>query len=171
MTDPWREAVAELRTEMDAELREDAYEVFLAESARCRLVDRAGVARVLLRSGVTVEGTLATGAEPTAEGHARLRTASGREVLVPLAAVVTITGTSPGLRHEDGSPSRDLASARITARLRESWRSGERVRVLTCRGQWIAGVIVHVGADHADIDGGGSSVTVALAAVDAFELG
>lgn len=171
VTDPWLDAVADLRTEMDAALREDAYEVFLAEAARCRLLDRVGVARILLRSGVVIDGLLTAEEEPALEGHLTVRTPAGREVLVLLAAVVTITGTSPGLRPEAESAARALAAPRITARLREAWRSGEQVRALTSRGVWLTGVVTHVGADHVDVDVDGSCVTVALQSADAWELG
>jgi hypothetical protein len=170
MSDPWFEAIAGLQADVDAELRDDAYEVFVAEAARGRVVDRVGTARVVLRSGASVDGTLVTDAESRIEDHLVLH-ANGREVLVPLTAVVTIIGSQPGLR-PDRVPDQDRAVVpRITRRLRESWQSGERVRVLTRTGDWISGVIVHVGADHADVDDDGTTITVLLRSVDAWELG
>jgi len=170
MSDPWFEAIAGLQADVDAELREDAYEVFVAEAARGRIVDRVGAARVVLRSGVSIEGRLVTDPDSRIEDHVVLQR-SGRELLVPLGAVVTIIGSRPGLR-PDLAPDRPAAlTPRITMRLREGWQSGDRVRVLTLVGQWIGGVIVHVGADHVDIDDDGTVVTVLLRAADAWELG
>lgn len=170
MSDPWFEAIAGLQAEVDAELREDAYEVFIAEAARGRMVDRVGDARVVVRSGERLDGTLITDPDVRIEDHLVLQ-ANGRELLVPLGAAVTITGSRPGLRPDVEPDRRQAITPRLTMRLRESWQSGERVRVLTRVGQWVGGVIVHVGADHVDIDDGTSIVTVLLRSADAWALG
>ncbi len=49
--DPWLEAAASLQMELDVQVRDEAYEVYVAESARGRMVDRVGEVTLLLRCG------------------------------------------------------------------------------------------------------------------------
>ncbi len=139
MSDDWWETVSGLQADMDAELREDAFDIFVVESARGRLVDRHGPVQVLLRSGSTVAGVTVPGDDSRLEGHLVLRTDRGREALLPVAAIVTMLGSRPGLRSGDEPGPARTPTPGITRRLRQAWRAGERVRVLTCQGRWIGG--------------------------------
>ena len=56
--DPWLEAAASLQVELDVQVRDEAYEVYVAESARGRMVDRVGVVTLLLRCGQVIKGEL-----------------------------------------------------------------------------------------------------------------
>jgi hypothetical protein len=155
----WLAAAAGLQSELDADLRDEAYEVFVVEAARSRLQDRVGPARLSLRCGLALEGQL--GAEDVIGGHLRLRDHVGRHLVVPVAAVVTVSGTRPGLRPEGHERT-------LTSWLREAWSSGDPVSVLACSGQWIAGRLTRVGGDHVDLDLGEAELTVAIAAVEAW---
>ncbi len=100
----WHEAAAGVQASVDADLRDEAYEVFVAEAARCRLVDRVGAARVTLRCGVTLEGVLAPDCDDALDGHLVLRRADAGVLHVPVSAVLQVTGSGPALRAEDGAP-------------------------------------------------------------------
>lgn len=154
-----------VEAESAAELAAEAVEVYVAEAARCRLPDRRGAARVTLRCGVVLAGAL----EPDASPDACLSLVSdtGATVLVPVTAVLTVTGSRAALRDEGPTGHRSLTSC-----LREAWQSGTRVRVLVGSGTWIGGVIRLVGADHVEIDtdGADAAVVLPLAAVEAWVL-
>lgn len=171
MADQWWETVGGLLADMDADLRADAYEVFLAEAARSRLTDRQGEARLRVRSGETIVGTLVTDEDSRVEGHLVVRSPGGRESLVPEAAVVSLVGSRPGLRADDVSGRRTTVPSRLTSRLREAWLAGGRVRVLVRDGRWLDGEVVCVGADFADIACDGSVATVPLRSADVWQVG
>lgn len=158
----WHEAAAGVQSSIDADLRDDAYEVFVAEASRCRMVDRVGRARLLLRCGATLEGDLVPLDEGAVDDHLLLRTHEG-DLLVPAAAIVSMTGSRPALRDE-GAGCRTRASW-----LREAWSAGELVRVLGCTGRWVAGRVELVGADHVELDLDGALTVVSLASVDAWQ--
>ncbi|MDO8309905.1 MAG: hypothetical protein Q7V58_16330 [Actinomycetota bacterium] len=130
----------------DHELRADAYEVFMAEAARVRLVDRSGPARVVLRCGVTLSGALVPPNGQEVSGTLDLLT-DGRRVLVAAGAVVALVGPSAGLRDESGS----RRPRTLAAWLRECWSAGTRVSALLPDGTWAEGEVVLVAADHVEL--------------------
>ena len=150
----WHEAAAGVQASVDADLREEAYEVFVAEAARCRLVDRVGAARVTLRCGVTLEGVLAPDCADALDGHLALRRADAGVLHVAVSAVLQVTGSSPALRVEEGRLPRSLASW-----LRECWSAGAVIRLIDGSGRQVAGRLAYVGADHVEVaDGAGRTV-------------
>jgi hypothetical protein len=162
----WHEAAAGVQASVDADLREEAYEVFVAEAARCRLVDRVGAARVALRCGVTLEGVLAPDGDGALDGHLALRRADAVVLHVPVSAVLRITGSDPGLRAEDGRLPRSLASW-----LRECWAAGDEIRLIDGSGRWVAGRLVYVGADHVEVAAGADRAVVPVQCVEAWQGG
>jgi hypothetical protein len=160
----WLEAEAGLQTDLDAQVREEAYEVFVAEAARSRLVDRVGRARLVLRCGAVVTGEL----EPMARvpaGVIALRDGARDLLLVPVYAVLLSSGSRPGLRSEQES------RPTLTATLREAWSLATPVRVLLADGRWVSGTVGFVGADHLDMCGPDGPVSVPFASVEAWSLG
>lgn len=161
--DPWLEAAAGLQVEIDTQVREEAYEVFVAESARGRMVDRVGEVTLLLRCGQAIEGELRPQDDDCVAGHLVVAEDSGRLLLVPDTAVVTMAGSRPGLRPEGQDRERTLGSW-----LREARQGDDRVAALLCDGRWINGRVAHVGADHVDLVSGGCSTTIAVITVEAW---
>lgn len=159
----WLEATAGAQASVDAELRDDAYEVFVAEAARCRLVDRMGPTRMLLRCGEVVDGTLAPDPGEAVDDHLALRGPGGRLMLVPSAAIVSATGSRSALRTEGG------VSRTVRSWLREAWMAGDPLRVLDCRGRWTGGRLTLVGSDHVELEHDGLVTVVALSAVEAWQ--
>ena len=158
----WGEADALVQTSIDAELREEAYEVFVAEASRCRMTDRCGDVAATLRCGVTVKGRMLP---EWMDGHLAMRTDAGAELLVPTAAVVVILGGAPSLRREG-----EIA-ATIGSALRESWSGGRTIRVLLADGAWRQGEVDFVGADHVTLRIVDMLVTIPMVAVEAWQLG
>jgi hypothetical protein len=163
--DPWLEAAAGLRAELDSEARDEAYEVFLAEAARGRLVDRSGPATVLVRCGVVFEGVIGPAGDEAVADHLLLVETDGRALLVPARAIVTLTRSRPGLRPDGPASPRSIGSW-----LRQAALADQRVRALTGVGRWAAGRVAVVGADHVDLGEAGRTTTVAFGAVDAWSL-
>ena len=161
--DPWLEAAAGLQVELDAQVRDEAYEVYVAESARGRMVDRAGEATLLLRCGQAIEGQLRPPEDDSVAGHLIVSERSGRLLLVPDTAVVTMTGSRAGLRPEGRDRERTLGSW-----LREAWQADDVVAALRGDGRWCTGRVRHVGADHVDLVSDGCTTTLAVAAVEAW---
>jgi hypothetical protein len=157
----WLEAVAAVQSDIEADVRAEAHEVFMAEAARSRLEDRVGMARILLRCGTWVEGRLG-GGERVA-GHLVLAGIDDRECVVPIGAVANLLGAAPALRVE-GAP----GDPTVTSWLREVVVAGEVMRVLDCSGRWWAGPIAFVGADHVDIDDAEHRVTLPVSSVEAW---
>ena len=160
--DPWLEAAASLQVELDVQVRDEAYEVYVAESARGRMVDRVGEVTLLLRCGQVIKGELRADDDSVA-GHLVVAEPSGRLMLVPDTAVVSMTGSRPGLRPEGRDRERTLGSW-----LREAWQADDVVAALRCDGAWINGRVSHVGADHVDLVRDGCSTTIAVTAVEAW---
>ena len=155
-----------MQSTIDADLREEAYEVFVAEAARCRLVDRAGSARVVLRCGVTLAGELAPDHSDAVDEHLVLLGADGASRLIPVAAIVSLMGSHPGLRSEAHQRPRSLASW-----LREIWASDEPIRCLDGAGGWTAGRLGYVGADHVELVHDDTRAVLPLTAVEAWQRG
>ncbi len=161
--DDWRELAAALAAERDADMRDEAYEVFVAEAARLRLVDRTGPVSLLLRCGHVIDGALDGSSSPRIVDHLTVRELGGRILHVSSAAIVTATGSHPGLRREYEVPGRTL-----TGWLRDAWQADAWVAALTCDRRWVCGRPLRVGADHVDLAQHGQVVTIALAAVEAW---
>lgn len=155
----WLEALARVRASQDVETRLEAAEVFVAESGRCRLVDRVGEARVRLRGGHHLEGVL--GREPCVADHLVVEGAWWS--LVPVAAVLSLTGSRPGLRSEAPERERTVASV-----LREMWQEGVYVRALGSEGGSIAGPLHFVGADHVDLRTSSGTLSLPMRSVSAW---
>jgi hypothetical protein len=135
------EAAAAIQADADADVRAEAYEVFVAEASRCRLVDRAGPVRLRLTCGVTLQGTLDPAS--SVSGLLSVREPVGRHVLVDPEAVAHMVGSHAVLRDEDRPPEQTLGRW-----LREAWADGDPVRALDCGGEWHGGPVIFVGADH-----------------------
>lgn len=162
----WLEAAAGVQSSLDADLRDEAYEVFVAEAARSRLVDRAGPARVSLRSGVVLDGELVPHSDDAVDGHLVLVGADGRTHLIRVSAVVSLTGSRPSLRSEG-----DRVPRSFTSWLRETWSGDEAIRVLDGSGSWAAGRLGFVGADHVELARGESRTVIPLASIEAWQRG
>lgn len=130
----------------DTDLRADAFDLFMAEAARVRLVDRCGPARVVLRCGLTVSGELVPPIGQEVSGTLDLL-AGGRRVLVAAGAVVALVGAPAGLRDESGS----RRPRTLAAWLRDCWSAGTRVSALLPDGTWAEGEVVLVAADHVEL--------------------
>lgn len=162
----WHEAAAGVQASVDADLREEAYEVFVAEAARCRLVDRVGAAHVTLRCGVTLSGVLAPDSDDAIDGHLALRRAGAGVVHVPVSAVLQVTGSGPALRAEEGRLPRSLASW-----LRECWSARDVIRLIDGSGRGVAGRLAYVGADHVEVVDGADRAVVPVQCVEAWQSG
>jgi hypothetical protein len=162
----WLEAAAGVQAHVDEQLRSEAFEVFQAEAARCRLEDRIGRVRVALRCGSVVTGDLdgSGGALPPV-GTLLVRQVDGRAVLISVSAVRELTGSSAGLRREGGRQ-QTLASV-----LRECWSAQTSVRVLRHDARWTVGRVVFVGSDHVELRRANEALTIPFSAVEAWDLG
>ena len=162
----WQEAAAGVQSSLDAELRDEAHEVFVAEAARCRMADRVGRARVSLRCGVTLDGELAPDSDDAIEDHLVMTDEAGVSLLVPVAAIAAMTGSRPALRPEGQGRTRSLASW-----LRELWSTDEPIRLVDGSGRWVVGRLRYVGADHVEVVSGESARVVPLVSVEAWRRG
>ncbi|MEI6362768.1 MAG: hypothetical protein WCP95_11595 [Actinomycetes bacterium] len=161
----WLEAAAAAQEAADTELRLDAFEVYQAEAARSRLTDRIGWATVTLHCGTVLVGEVGRGQSPAPEGTLLVRRSDSSVIVVPVSAVAGVVGSSAGLRDEGELPV-SLASV-----LRECWATRASVRLLLPEGQWTAGTIVFVGADHVELHREDENVAIPYAAVQAWNLG
>lgn len=155
------DAAALIQAEQDADVRAEAREVFLAEAARCRLVDRHGPGQVLLRCGERLEGEWCP-QEPVA-GFVTVLGNDGRQHLVAERAIAAIAGTQSALRVETGARERTLGQW-----LREAWAEGHPIRALDATGGWHTGPVAFVGADHAVIDTETGPVVLPAGSVQAW---
>lgn len=144
----WDEAEARVQADVDADLVDEAYEVFLAEAGRLRLADRRGSVRLHLRSGGRVDGTLD---DVRVLAHVGVITPRGGLVLVPTRAIVVLEGSWRGLRMESAPDSG--GDVTLASWLREAWREGILLRVTCCDGLTRVGVLRWVGADHVELHG------------------
>lgn len=144
----WRDAEAIVQRDVDAQAREEAFEVFVAESARMRLVDRSGAVSLWLTCGAIVHGTLEDGF-PIAE-HLVLRGHVGDEIVVPSSAVVMLRGSLGALRPEDIPRMRERT---VASWLRALWVEGAIIRILLSDGQRHSGTLGRVAADHVELIG------------------
>lgn len=160
----WMEAAAGLQSDLDSQLRGEAYEVFVAEASRCRFVDRKGSIRVALRCGLVVVGVVADGIDRP-PGTMAVRDGAGALLLLPHEAVLQMSGSRPCLRDEsDTAPT-------LAALLRESWSLAAPIRLLLADGRWIGGVIDFVGGDHLDLRTADGPLSIPFLAVEAWRLG
>jgi len=162
----WQEAVAGVQSSVDADLRDEAHEVFVAEAARCRLVDRAGPARVLLRCGVTLDGELTPAGEDAVHEHLVLRRPGAGSWLIPVPAVLSVRGSRPGLR-----PEGDRAPRSLTSWLRETWSADEQLCLIDATGTWLVGRLEYVGADHVELVHAGTRTVVPMSSVEMWQRG
>jgi hypothetical protein len=151
----WDELFADLEAQFDelgvAELEAEIAERTRLELSRIRLVDR-------LRAtiGRTVSVKVRGAAEPVAgrldrvgSGWLLLTTATGREVVVNLAAITTLAGHVSG-RADDplsGGVSTRLGLAHV---LRGIARDRSTVALALADGSQLTGTVDRVGADHLD---------------------
>ena len=161
--DPWLEAAAGLQAELDTQVRDEAYEVFVAESARGRMADRVGLVSIRVRCGRVLEADMQPNGDEAVAGHITVRESGGRLLLIAEGAVVTMAGSRPGLRPEGQVRESSLASW-----LREAWQADDLVSALMGDGRWCTGRVAHVGADHVDLVSAGRSTTLAVPAVEAW---
>ena len=157
----WSDAAALVQADEDADLRAEAREVYAAEAARCRLVDRIGPGQVRLACGITMAGELSPGEAVT--GLLALLAPDGRLVLVAERAVVLVVGTASALRVES-----DRREPTLGQWLREAWGDGDPVRALDATGEWHAGPVVFVGADHAVIESVQGPMVLPMRSVQAW---
>lgn len=167
MSPPVPDPFAALPARSDADVRADAFELFMAEAARVRMTERTGPARVELRSGAVIVGALVPPDADAVERHLLVVDRAGRRLLVFVDAVTALVGASAALRDESSArPVRTLAS-----RLRECWTSGSRLRVMMRDGRWIDGAIALVAADHVELIVSGERWVVPFRAAEAWDLG
>ena len=166
----WLEVSGRVAAELAADLRGEAFEVYLAEAARTRVMDRRPTGsegpteiQVTLRCGHVVAGAI-DDADPVSDALTVVAT-GGRRLLIPVGAAVTLTGLPRRLRDEGGP----TVTASIGSRLRMA-AADAPVRVLLRTGGWIAGDVAFVGADHVDLVSAGRVVTVPFSSVDAWHL-
>jgi len=163
--DVWLDAAARVQASLDADLRAEAFEMYQAESARCRLIDRDGHIRVRLRCGLEIAGDLIGVRDyPRPEGVLAVD-AGGHVLLIPPAAVAGLRGGAATLR-EEVSTARSWGSL-----LRECWTAQQRVRVLGSDGRWLGGSLTFVGADYVDLQLPNEAISIPLVSVEAWDLG
>lgn len=147
----FRDLEAQLEATEQAELADEVADRSRLEAARLRLADR-------LRAADGAELTLAVGAAGAVTGRIRrvgadwllLVDGAGREALVPLEAVIGVTG----LPHAAVDPERTGAVDRrlgLGYALRAIARDRTPVRVLLRDGGVLTGTVDRVGADYAEI--------------------
>lgn len=149
----WWEADAALSAAAKNEVLDEAYEIYVAEAARSRMVDLCGKGTIMLRSGRDVTGTL--GALPPVDGHLAVADESAGTSLIPLHAVVSMTGTFTQLRnelahdsaHDTVDDQAHRSGQRLTGWLRDAWGTGVLIEILTCDGEVRRGRLTWAGAD------------------------
>jgi hypothetical protein len=125
-------------------------------------VDRCGDVALTLRCGAIVRGHLAS---ENVEDHLGITDDGGATMLVPVRALLVMTGGAPALRREGE------VTATITSRLREVWSESRTIRVLLADGAWRQGEVDFVGADHVTLRAVDTLVTVPMNAVEVWQLG
>lgn len=155
----WQDAAAAVAADVEDDAVTEAYEVYRAEVARARLVDRAGDVQVTLASGTVLRGRSMPAL--AVEDCLVLRTTDGVEAVVPTAAVMIVRGGAPRLRPESAEQ-----PPRLTTWLRE--REGALLRVQLRDGTRWQAVLVAVASDHVvlHLPGQGERIAVATAAVE-----
>ena len=149
----WWEADAALSAAAKDEVLDEAYEIYVAEAARSRMVDLCGKGTIRLRCGRDVTGTL--GALPPVDGHLVVADESAGTSLIPLRAVVSMTGTFTHLRNELAHDSAHAtvddpahrSEQRLARWLRDVWGTGVLIEILTCDGEVRRGRLTWAGAD------------------------
>ncbi len=158
----WLDLTSALTASADEELRGEAADLLAAEAARCRLTDRAGPAVVRLDDGTVVRGTLVPDA---VEGWLAVEgQQADAQVLVNVSAVVTVVGSRPTLRRDDGR-----LPVTIGSWLREAHAASAQLRAVLAGGEVVVGRPTSVGADHAELTDAGRAIVVRTAAVRRWE--
>lgn len=165
----WFEAMSAVQAQVDAELREEAVDLYLAEAARLRLSDRDGPVRIVLRCGVVVRGDLVARGAPDIQGWLRMVSGADRELLVSCWAIVALRGSAARLRDEDET----VRSRSLPSLLREHCATGEPLRALLGDGRWLEGRLVRVAADHVEMQEAADqgAWVLPLSTVEAWDLG
>lgn len=155
----WQDAAAVVAADLEEDAVAEAYEVYRAEVARARLVDRVGEVLVTLVSGGVLRGRIASTC--SVEDCLVLRTPDGVETVVPTAAVMVVRGGAPRLRPESVEP-----PPRLTSWLRE--REGDLLHVQLRDGTRWQALLVAVASDHVvlHLPGQGERIAVATSAVE-----
>lgn len=146
------------QADLEAELRDRSR----AERARIRTIDRlraavGGTLDLSLRNGRRERGRLLR----CGPDWLLLEPEPGREVVVPLAAVVLLGGL-PRAAIEPGSEG--LVAGRLDLRhvLRAVARDRSRVTLALDGGLVVAGIVLQVGADHLEVSEDGRAVSSQL---------
>ena len=152
----WDSLFADLQAQLDAaaalELDAEIAERVRIETGALTLADRLRGHRgeapdvrlaVALPGATVLRGTVLD----VGSDMVLLAEESSGQVLVPLSAVVTVTGLGRPARVENSAVLRRLG---LRHALRGLGRARQPVRVLTSNGQ-VAGTIDRVGADHVDV--------------------
>lgn len=142
--DPWVFVIAQVQSELEAEVVADASEILVAEQARTTLMDRLRIgaeASLALSSGAWIRGVVVE----LVDGFVDVVDHGGDAHLVNLGHVDVITGVpgSLGRRPDPGATGRWSTIVRAL--------EGEVVQVELRGGQRLQGHVGAVGADHVDL--------------------
>lgn len=154
----WVSAIAQVQSDLEAEVVADAAEILVAEQARTTLGDR-------LRTGAIATITLSTGAAihglvlEHVEGFVDVLDGAAHAHLINLDQVDALTGLSGSLGPQ--------TSGTIVSRWSTIVRAleGEAVLVELRSGRQLRGHIGAVGADHLDLLVDGQPITIGIRAV------
>jgi len=136
----WHDAAAVVEADLQDDAVAEAFEVYRAEIARSRLVDRVGEVEVTLTGGVDLRGRLMDD-EPVADCLV-LRAPEGVRWIIPVAAVRVLYGGASGLR-----PETEQTPETLTSVLRRA--EGSTLELRLRDGQRWHASLVAVAADHA----------------------
>ncbi|MFN8173039.1 MAG: hypothetical protein U0R65_14405 [Candidatus Nanopelagicales bacterium] len=139
----WLDLSSALAAASASDVRSDAAELRTVEAARSRLADRRGPAVLRLIGGATLAGSLVAS---DVDGWLALVVDERDVRLVRASAVVLIGASTAGLRAEGAGLGRSVGSW-----LRDRFEENDDVRATLVDGDVVAGRVVRVGADHAEL--------------------
>ena len=159
----WHDAAAVVEADLRDDAVAEAFEVYRAEIARSRLVDRVGEVVVTLSCGVDLRGRLLQD-EPVADCLV-VRAPEGVRWIIPIPAVLVLHGGEAGLR-----PETELAPERLTSVLRRAEGSALELHLRDGR-RWQVSLVA-VASDHAVLLQGTSQrqMLVPFTSVEAWGL-
>lgn len=159
----WLDAVAVVEADVQDDAVAEAFEVYRAEVARSRLVDRVGEVVVTLTRGVELRGRLLHD-EPVADCLV-VQAPEGVRWIIPVPAVLVVQGGESGLR-----PETEHTPERLTSVLRRVEGSALELHLRDGR-RW-QGSLAAVAADHAVLLSGAAPhpVFVPFTSVEAWGL-
>ena len=152
----WSDLFRDLEAQFDAaaaaELGDEVADRTRRELARIRLVDRIRPAvgrelAVAVHGAGVVRGVLAD----TGPDWLLLEEVAAGEALVPLTAVLAVTGLDPRVAAEPGSEGEVAARSRLGLPLRALARDRASVVAVLVDGSRVAGTVERVGADHLEV--------------------